>query len=47
MVIQIATRDIIEEVLAEIKHSVKTGALDRFLSQDLSYSGPQSQGDAE
>ena len=41
LVIQIATRDIIEEVLAEIKHSVKTGALDRYLTQDLTYSGPQ------
>ena len=42
LVIQVATRDIIEEVLAEIKHSVKTGALDRYLTIDLTYSGPVS-----
>ena len=47
LVIQIATRDIIEEVLAEIKHSVKTGALDRYLTQDLGYSGPQGPTDQD
>ena len=31
ILLEVATRDVIEELLAEIKHAVKSGALDRHL----------------
>jgi hypothetical protein len=34
LVLGVTTRDLIEQVLAEIKHSIKTGRMDEFLVKD-------------
>jgi len=34
LILGVSTRDLIEQILAEIKHSIKIGLMDRYLVQD-------------